>query len=104
MPLFEYRCKECGNTFEELVWGDRDRPIPCPHCGNQATEKLISVIGGIALGRSSSPACDAGCIAGAVIGTICGVLLIAVLAFYLVRRYKSDPNPYVFTLADHQHP
>ncbi len=61
MPIFEYHCNKCGKTFEELVWGDRNRAIPCPHCGNQSTEKLISVIGGIAMGKSGTPACTSSC-------------------------------------------
>ncbi len=46
MPIFEYRCTSCGKVFEELVFGDRDRKIPCPGCGTAATEKIPSVIGG----------------------------------------------------------
>ena len=39
--MFEYRCKSCGNEFEELVFND-NQPIPCPKCGGKETEKLMS--------------------------------------------------------------
>lgn len=62
MPIFEYRCQKCGNDFEELVSGDRNKQIPCPSCGSEQTEKLMSVIGGISMGRGSgAPACAANC-------------------------------------------
>jgi putative FmdB family regulatory protein len=61
MPIFEYRCTKCGNKFEELVTGDRDKQIPCPSCGAKSTEKQMSAIGGISMGKSSSgPSCGSG--------------------------------------------
>ncbi|MGA3115120.1 MAG: zinc ribbon domain-containing protein [Syntrophobacteraceae bacterium] len=40
MPLYEYRCKECGNTFEKLVLSEGE-PITCPK-GHGGVEKLMS--------------------------------------------------------------
>lgn len=40
MPIYEYRCHDCGVTFEVLVRSDR--AITCPHCGGSSLEKLIS--------------------------------------------------------------
>ena len=58
MPIFEYRCQKCEKFFEELVSGDRNKKMPCPACGSLETEKLMSAIGGIAMGKmSSGPAC-----------------------------------------------
>ncbi len=51
MPIFEYRCPQCDNVFEELV-NDRSATIPCPSCGHKETEKLMSAIGGISMGVS----------------------------------------------------
>jgi putative FmdB family regulatory protein len=53
MPIYEYRCLECGKISEELVTGGRDAPIPCASCGSGRTEKIMSVIGGISVGGSS---------------------------------------------------
>jgi putative FmdB family regulatory protein len=41
MPLFEYRCRECGKRFEEFVLGDA-KPR-CPACQGAGLEKLLSV-------------------------------------------------------------
>jgi putative FmdB family regulatory protein len=40
MPLYEYRCAKCGNSFERLVLGG-DETIRCPKCGGEV-EKLMS--------------------------------------------------------------
>ena len=64
MPIFEYKCEKCGEVFEELVSGDHNKEIPCPICGWNKTEKQMSVIGGIAMGKSSSapvPSCGGSC-------------------------------------------
>ncbi len=60
MPLFEYKCSKCGNTFEELVNGNRNQNVPCPRCKSHETEKLMSAIGGISMGKGSSP-CGTNC-------------------------------------------
>lgn len=66
MPIFEYRCKKCGSVFEELITGDRNKEISCKICGHKETERLMSVIGGISMGRSSSgPSCGTQCNPGA---------------------------------------
>ncbi|MCC6651146.1 MAG: zinc ribbon domain-containing protein [Candidatus Eisenbacteria bacterium] len=43
MPLYEYRCSGCHQSFETLL--DRwDSPAPpCPQCGEARTERLLSV-------------------------------------------------------------
>ena len=41
MPMYEFRCNKCGGTFEELVFAS-DETVPCPQCGSQDTEKMIS--------------------------------------------------------------
>jgi putative FmdB family regulatory protein len=62
MPIFEYYCSACDYKFEELVQGDRDKKISCPKCGTSSTEKLMSAIGGIAMGGNQSTPCgSSGC-------------------------------------------
>lgn len=42
MPIYEYRCRECGHQFEHLL-PTRTAPVPpCPECGAQAPSKLFS--------------------------------------------------------------
>ena len=40
MPLYEYRCQNCGKAFEQLVLGEKE-PVSCPLCGG-GIEKLMS--------------------------------------------------------------
>lgn len=40
MPIYEYECKKCGSTFEELVFGS-ETPV-CPKCGSPDTDRLLS--------------------------------------------------------------
>jgi putative FmdB family regulatory protein len=41
MPLFEYRCRDCGNMVEKIVLG-REEDLDCPKCGSKNMDKLIS--------------------------------------------------------------
>lgn len=43
MPVYEYRCADCGKKFQALV-GVVAEPSDekCPHCGSGNTTKLIS--------------------------------------------------------------
>ena len=40
MPVYAYRCRACGATFDLLVRGST---MPaCPHCGSMALEKQVT--------------------------------------------------------------
>ena len=42
MPIYEYRCRKCGNVFEEWVKTfDSPELEPCPKCGGDA-ERIMS--------------------------------------------------------------
>lgn len=41
MPIFEYKCRTCGNQFEALV-RKSDTPS-CPSCKGSDLEKLLSL-------------------------------------------------------------
>jgi putative FmdB family regulatory protein len=56
MPLFEYKCPSCERVFEELV-SSPDTPVPCPQCGSDKTEKLLSVFAASTGGAQSLPSC-----------------------------------------------
>ena len=67
MPIYEYECVNCGNQFEELVFGT-DKPC-CPQCGEDDCHRLLSVFsGGEGSGDSGgsdfTPAPSAGCGSG----------------------------------------
>ncbi len=43
MPLYEYRCRTCGRTFEMLRrMQDADRDLQCPECRSEEVERLLS--------------------------------------------------------------
>jgi putative FmdB family regulatory protein len=58
MPLYEYRCKECGEEFEELMRSQDAQNPPCPACGSPATEKKMSLFGGSVHGTGSGGGCS----------------------------------------------
>jgi putative FmdB family regulatory protein len=42
MPIYEYRCEECGKRSSALL-GTYSSPDPvCPHCGKPALRRLVS--------------------------------------------------------------
>jgi putative FmdB family regulatory protein len=43
MPIYEYRCKGCGETFEELVSASAKSSPPCPGCGATGAKRLYSM-------------------------------------------------------------
>lgn len=53
MPIYEYRCNDCGAEFSELVEMDGENP-DCPGCKSKSVVKLISVTAG------TKPSCE-GC-------------------------------------------
>ncbi len=53
MPLYEYRCKNCGESFEKLRrMSEADQGIDCPHCQSEEVERLLS---SFATGGCSAP-------------------------------------------------
>jgi len=45
MPIYEYRCEECGEIYERLRrMQDADSNLRCPRCGSETVERLVSVI------------------------------------------------------------
>jgi len=43
MPIYQYRCRECGEVSEFLLFDlSADRTLECSACGSQKLERLIS--------------------------------------------------------------
>lgn len=43
MPMYEYRCRKCGESFEELVRNAGDEAeLVCPACGADKPERCLS--------------------------------------------------------------
>ena len=45
VPLYEFRCRDCGHTFEEQLGFDDDPPETCPSCGSDQVRKVFSPVG-----------------------------------------------------------
>jgi putative FmdB family regulatory protein len=42
MPIYEYQCKACCHTFEQLTFSSDSEPPACPACNCGNVEKLMS--------------------------------------------------------------
>lgn len=45
MPIYEYRCTECGHELEKLQKISDAPLVDCPACGKPALQKLVSAAG-----------------------------------------------------------
>ena len=73
MPIFEYRCEQCGHEFESLVFG-QETP-DCPACESHTVCKLMSTCGfvsksagGQTVSSSASGSSCGSCSAGSCAG------------------------------------
>ncbi|HEC34046.1 MAG TPA: zinc ribbon domain-containing protein [Chloroflexi bacterium] len=64
MPIYEYRCRRCGEEFEKLVRSlSAQEVVTCPRCGSEEVEKAISLFG---LGNSARSSAGDSCSSGSV--------------------------------------
>ena len=42
MPIYEYACSACGQSFEHLARTLSDKPVKCPACGAKKLSKQLS--------------------------------------------------------------
>jgi putative FmdB family regulatory protein len=62
MPLYEYKCRDCGHVFEELVGKTVPDSMPlCPKCKSANCDKLFSTFATSTGGNTSAPSCQTGC-------------------------------------------
>uniref|UniRef100_A0A7V3V0B7 Zinc ribbon domain-containing protein n=1 Tax=candidate division WOR-3 bacterium TaxID=2052148 RepID=A0A7V3V0B7_UNCW3 len=46
MPIYEFNCKSCHHTFEELLLSDSEqKDLTCPKCGSRSLSRIFSVFG-----------------------------------------------------------
>ena len=43
MPIYEYKCEECGERFDFLAKRLSERPETCPQCGATTLKKKLSM-------------------------------------------------------------
>ena len=63
MPIYEYCCKDCNNSFEKLVFGS-EKP-DCPSCSSKQVTRLMSSCGFVSRGSggetTTASASDSSC-------------------------------------------
>jgi|YelNatPaOPRAMG01_1025707.scaffolds.fasta_scaffold00123_19 putative FmdB family regulatory protein len=61
MPIYEYRCPDCGEVFELFLRSHSStEPIRCPRCGSTAPERILSRFSAAA-GSASAATGSGGC-------------------------------------------
>lgn len=45
MPLYEFKCADCGHELEVLQKISAPAPTECPHCKRQALQKKVTAAG-----------------------------------------------------------
>jgi putative FmdB family regulatory protein len=51
MPIYEYRCEECGKRSTSLLPSYSSADPPCPHCGKPALRRLVSTFATVSSGE-----------------------------------------------------
>lgn len=59
MPMYEFRCSNCGKEFEELVLS-RTARVACPGCKSQDVARLMSVCSFKSPGSDTGTAASSG--------------------------------------------
>ncbi|MBA7678865.1 hypothetical protein ES703_87143 [subsurface metagenome] len=55
MPIYEFRCQQCEEVSEFLVYsGSNSEILTCPNCGSQDLERILSVPN-VLKGRDNAP-------------------------------------------------
>ena len=74
MPIYEFRCTECGNEFETLLLRRSDRAV-CEQCGSEALERMLSAhaVGSSGSAADAAPCGDGGCASGMCGGGACAL-------------------------------
>jgi putative FmdB family regulatory protein len=62
MPIYEYRCNDCGEEFEKFLRSmSASKEVSCPKCGSQSVAKVVSLFG-TAHSGSGSALSDSSCL------------------------------------------
>ena len=72
MPVYEYRCTDCGKSYDVLHMGrEKIEDVVCPACHSAGHKKLMSVPSvAMKSDTGGDPACSSG---GSCCGGSCGM-------------------------------
>ena len=55
MPIYEYKCIDCGDEFEKLFFtSSASKDISCEKCGSERVERKVSAISSCGNSTTSS--------------------------------------------------
>ena len=54
MPIYEYKCKQCGEKFDVYLFSHSESSVICEECGSTNTERILSSFSSAANTGSSS--------------------------------------------------
>jgi putative FmdB family regulatory protein len=61
MPIYEYKCDDCGNRFEKLVRTSDGPGLECPSCGQKhLTQELSTFAARVNGAKQEMPSCPGG--------------------------------------------
>jgi putative FmdB family regulatory protein len=54
VPIYDFKCRECGIVSEVFLRGECSAVSPCPSCGSSNLEKLFSASYTVRMGTKST--------------------------------------------------
>jgi putative FmdB family regulatory protein len=57
MPIYDYRCGQCGEVCEVFERSQGHKPDKCPSCGSESLERLVSTFSVLGSGASEGATC-----------------------------------------------
>jgi|UniRef100_A0A7C4EUC5 putative FmdB family regulatory protein len=57
MPIYEFKCSNCGKEFERLMFASDHSQPECPVCGSTDTSKILSVFSCTGLDAQAQSSC-----------------------------------------------
>jgi putative FmdB family regulatory protein len=64
MPIYEYRCEDCGTSFEKLVRAREVNQVACPSCGKAHLKQEFSTFAAHGGSQQQAAPMPGGCGAG----------------------------------------
>jgi putative FmdB family regulatory protein len=54
MPIYEYRCEDCGKRSSALLMSYTSSDPVCPHCGKHGLRRLVSTFATVSSSESDA--------------------------------------------------
>ncbi len=62
MPMYEYRCPDCGTVFTKMrPMSQADAPTECEQCGGRNAQRMLSRIAAVRRGDGAGTSSAGGC-------------------------------------------